>query len=293
MKYRIDYTIRAFSLIELSIVILIIGILVAGVTQSSRLINQMRLISTKSLTQSSPINTIDDLSLWLDATTDSSFLDAEREDGSKISEWNDINIKKLQKIKLVQSDIVKKPIYTTNAINGLPAIRFDDNPAAQVRTIVYPSAMSGDFIPYNQATVFMVILIDQISYVSTFLWEVNGSRFLTHTIWPDNNIYFDFGFCCDSTARLPAAINPAIYTKTPKFMTYIKAPTSLTIRSNGSVIGSASGANSSIPAGKVGDFSLGLGLNGKIGEFVFFSRALKNEEILAIEDYLSKKWSIK
>lgn len=44
---------KAFSLIELSIVILIIGILVAGVTSSSRLINQMRLTSARTLTQSS------------------------------------------------------------------------------------------------------------------------------------------------------------------------------------------------------------------------------------------------
>jgi prepilin-type N-terminal cleavage/methylation domain-containing protein len=41
---------KAFSLIELSIVILIIGIVVAGVTQSSRLVRQMRLASVKSMT---------------------------------------------------------------------------------------------------------------------------------------------------------------------------------------------------------------------------------------------------
>ena len=35
---------KAFSLIELSIVILIIGILVAGVTSSSRLLKQMKLV---------------------------------------------------------------------------------------------------------------------------------------------------------------------------------------------------------------------------------------------------------
>lgn len=41
---------KAFSLIELSIVILIIGIIVAGVTQGLRLINAFRLSSAKSLT---------------------------------------------------------------------------------------------------------------------------------------------------------------------------------------------------------------------------------------------------
>ncbi len=39
---------KAFSLIELSIVILIIGILVAGVTQGRRLVGQMKLASKVS-----------------------------------------------------------------------------------------------------------------------------------------------------------------------------------------------------------------------------------------------------
>lgn len=52
---------KAFSLIELSIVILIIGILVAGVTQSSRLINQIKLSLAQSITRSSDVNSIDNL----------------------------------------------------------------------------------------------------------------------------------------------------------------------------------------------------------------------------------------
>ena len=56
---------KAFSLIELSIVILIIGILVAGVTQSSRLVSQFRLISARNITLSSPVPTIKNLAYWL------------------------------------------------------------------------------------------------------------------------------------------------------------------------------------------------------------------------------------
>jgi hypothetical protein len=65
------------------------------------------------------------------------------------------------------------------------------------------------------------------------------------------------------------------------------------IRSNLAVIGSASGATATIPNGVVADFSLGDGLAGKIGEFAYFNRALKAEEIQDIEAYLSKKWAIK
>ena len=59
---------KAFSLIELSIVILIVGILVAGVTSSSRLIKKMKLITAQNLTNSSPIHSIKGLALWLESS---------------------------------------------------------------------------------------------------------------------------------------------------------------------------------------------------------------------------------
>ncbi|MFM7620926.1 MAG: hypothetical protein ACKO47_04900 [Alphaproteobacteria bacterium] len=55
---------KAFPLIELPIVILIIGILVAGVTSSSRLIKRMKITVAQNLTQSSPIPSIKDLAVW-------------------------------------------------------------------------------------------------------------------------------------------------------------------------------------------------------------------------------------
>ena len=64
---------KAFSLIELSIVILIIGILVAGVTQSSRLVSQFRLLSARNITQSSPVHSIKDLLIWLETTSTKSW----------------------------------------------------------------------------------------------------------------------------------------------------------------------------------------------------------------------------
>jgi prepilin-type N-terminal cleavage/methylation domain-containing protein len=59
-----NHKISAFSLIELSVVILIIGILVAGVTQSSRLIAQFRLKTAQNLTINSPVSSIKNLSTW-------------------------------------------------------------------------------------------------------------------------------------------------------------------------------------------------------------------------------------
>jgi prepilin-type N-terminal cleavage/methylation domain-containing protein len=80
---------KAFSLIELSIVILIIGILVAGVTQSSRLVNEIRLSSARSVTQSYPVYSIPGISSWIETTLESSF-NSDFDDGATVSQINDI-----------------------------------------------------------------------------------------------------------------------------------------------------------------------------------------------------------
>ncbi len=61
---------KAFSLIELSVVVLIIGILIAGITQSSRLVRAMKLNTARSLTRSSDVASIRNLTAWFDATAE-------------------------------------------------------------------------------------------------------------------------------------------------------------------------------------------------------------------------------
>lgn len=87
---------KAFSLIELSIVVLIIGILVAGVTQSSRLIRKMSLATAQSLTRSSPVNSIKDIVGWWETCLDESFGGTQPEEDQNggtdgISTWYDLN----------------------------------------------------------------------------------------------------------------------------------------------------------------------------------------------------------
>jgi prepilin-type N-terminal cleavage/methylation domain-containing protein len=98
----------AFSLIELSIVILIVGILIAGVTQGSRLVKESKLKTAISITSSSDVNSIPDLVMWLDATNEenlktSAFSDIATtnygniEDDDPISAWKDGNLTNVDK----------------------------------------------------------------------------------------------------------------------------------------------------------------------------------------------------
>lgn len=87
---------RAFSLIEVSVVIIIIGIFVAGVMVADGMVSKFRITAAKNLTQSSPISTFKDTALWLESSLDSSFNSSEAQSGASLSTWYD------QKIPLIK-----------------------------------------------------------------------------------------------------------------------------------------------------------------------------------------------
>jgi len=123
----------AFSLIELSIVILVIGILIAGIIGAQNLIIKSRLFSTRAITKSSPVIGIKDLSLWLETTSDKSFLsDYTNNDaiaaasGAKV--WLDLNNQSITKNHALSTSSyphASNPAYFENGINSLPSLKFD------------------------------------------------------------------------------------------------------------------------------------------------------------------------
>ena len=114
---------KAFSIIEISIVILIIGILVAGVTQSTRLIKQIKIASARSITKSSPVPSIKDLSLWLETSTDESFIEIQTDDDYRLTQWNDINPQNPSKYFAIKTGS-QFVTYTSEGINSIPSVKF-------------------------------------------------------------------------------------------------------------------------------------------------------------------------
>lgn len=90
---------KAFSLIEISMVILVIGILIAGISQGIDLYDDYRLNSAQNLTKNSQVNRIPDLEMWLETTSENSlatgtstFTDNPNPvDQDSIGRWNNIN----------------------------------------------------------------------------------------------------------------------------------------------------------------------------------------------------------
>ena len=115
----------AFSLIELSIVILVIGILVAGVTQGTRIMTQSRLSAAKALTTSSPVTLMKGLSLWLESTNENNFPTGQAVDGANITGWNDSNPQTIEKNNFSRGTSNANIAYEASGINNLPSLKFN------------------------------------------------------------------------------------------------------------------------------------------------------------------------
>ena len=305
---------KAFSLIELSIVILIIGILVAGVTQSSRLISQMRLMSARSLTLSSPVPTIKDLYSWQDSISEKSFIETEASNATGISAWYDINPMTISdRLNFVQTDNARKPIYTTGAINGFPAIYFNGGYFLRSERNVTP------FFALGSATIFMVFISDNVVGQKFMLMHpiANCAKNAEIGIGVANIVTGNFGVHAGcgigtitngnvisasqptiiSMAFLSSPLNPGT---TANIKIYKNGGTELPlVGSGGSYTQSMGGAYgnwlSPLLIGLRDDNNNGgynSGFVGDIGEIVIYSRALNNEERQVVEKYLGKKWGI-
>jgi prepilin-type N-terminal cleavage/methylation domain-containing protein len=295
---------QAFSLIELSIVILIIGILVAGVTSSSRLIRAMKLISAKQMTQSSPVLTIQDLLAWFEPTKDGVFGTGSAgtytpiispDNGIRIATWKDGNPRLTAGGELLatQATLNNQPFYVENGINGLPSLNFVDD----------------DFLEYADnvglntgATVFIVFRAnDVISDRQIFVG--GGIDFGGH------------GGKCIAMAHLNSAGWYGSWTPANAF-SYNTSSQMICRWSyrNGiiqSFMNGSPGTSYNVgiyPLSRHNNASQNFTIDyiasqyiyttlynfhGLIGEVIVYGRGLKDDEAIDVEKYLAKKWGVK
>jgi prepilin-type N-terminal cleavage/methylation domain-containing protein len=311
---------KAFSLIELSIVILIVGILVAGVTQSSRLIKRMRLATAQQITSSSDANSIGDMVLWLEATQDFAFAtgtnggfdfatniytDVDRpSNNDRIGRWNDIAIRNATaKKSAIQNALSRQPKYVDDGINGLPALYFDSTSSA--------------FCMHSPINIDRA-LVPNVSIFAVYRWSLFDTG-QSQRLWGADNggwdrqalFYTPYGPWNGVTnGNGTTSINNFANRDRNQIFSYI-SKVGVTNGSMGYINSSTSPniytesyANPGYPAltlAGVNNQGGGVSLDGNcvdstnilIGEFMVFDRALNAEERASVEKYLAKKWSIK
>jgi len=320
---------KAFSLIELSIVILIIGILIAGVTQSSRLINAMRVATARNFTSSSPVASIEGIMFWYETSLETSFIRGESSDGKVITQWKDNNPQTTDKHNAfagqrtdssaisynpapgASAENTSGPTYIQNGINDLPTLRFTNDNALAYRYLTVDGNVKN--IVDQDITAFAVV-----SYRSGTGWIIDRTCVNESLAPVDCSVSINAGMPLFGVWTLSGELRfdrRDDYGNTPnsdwniatgytmdasqKYVITLerKYGISLNIYVNGTVVSSepdAFGAMnlSPIKIGRHADNDSD-NIDVDISEVIFFSGMFKTEDRIAVEAYLGKKYGVK
>ena len=290
---------KAFSLIEISVVIMIIGILIAGVSQGIDLYQDMRLATARSLTKNSRVGRIPDLISWYETTGENvfssgvtTFKNIEKvQENQKINRWKDSNLNSIYKYDATQTIEANQPKIIFDKDTALPIVRFDGNP----RYLDLPDGT----VPYGNSA-YTVIFVSKVDDLGNFgvlgSGSYNNNNKTNAFRYESGGVILNYWWYVDVTS-------PSNLTFKNKFQIFIfdynKSTRNIYI--NGDSVASASSSNRDSTAINntigltclVGCPGAQEYLVGSIAELIIYDRALFSAEIKDIEKYLSKKWAIK
>jgi prepilin-type N-terminal cleavage/methylation domain-containing protein len=286
---------KAFSLIEISVVIVIIGILIAGISSGIELYDDYKLKVAQNLTKNSRVARIKDLELWFETTSENSlatgttsFTDKQNPaDQDRIGRWNDINpnIIATAKNNATQAASDNQPKYIRKGMNGLPALKFDGTDDFL--------SYNGNFLVGSDYTIFVVEARGSGKVSNYFLAGASGDYF--------SNLILGYGSNGSiSHGNFGNGVSKAIESYTGPinriYDFYFNKILGMSIYTNG--ILSINDSSQKTPLTKYPNSSIGYYgypsyYQGLISEIIFYTRALSDKERQEVETYLSKKWGIK
>jgi prepilin-type N-terminal cleavage/methylation domain-containing protein len=299
---------KAFSLVEISIVILIIGLLIAGISKAGDMIFDVGLKSASSLTKGAKVGRMSGLALWLETTSNESILEKERYDGTTVSVWRDINPQSSSKFIFKNSSAAK---YVEKGHNNLPAIgaldsvNFFTANTSETSGTVASFSSNQIFSTGAFATIFVVLKPKAITGVITNLISFcpsagcGGGNEISVSLNATGNVLFTAMSTAAASVSVASA-NP--YTaKSLIIVSALKDSVNQKIFVNGTDLASHSPGNTYASTNSFsGTFKVGgasaADANSKGGievyEVIVFSSPLSTIDRQTVETYLGKKYNV-
>lgn len=279
---------KGFSLIEISVVILIIGVLIAGISQASDMIDDSALKGARAASRGSRVARIKDLVLWLDATADGATLASasstkQAVDGDAVTVWKDSNPNSSAKFTLAGTSL-----FSSNKLGGLPGItlsgsnsfkltdRFDNSTGEYTIYLVYQPVA----LPASGAVGVIMEKRNATSPIFPYRLEIDSGGFYRYS---NSNNFVLYG----SKKASAGNVDVIRITRSSAGVVSLEVDGSpatgnsaSVIRNNDElIIGAQNGSTNHV--------------NGRIGEVIIYERDLATSEKTDIENYLFKKWKLK
>ena len=283
---------KAFSIAEIGVILLIISILFAAITEGTNLYRKSKLASARNLTQNSPVIYYEDLALWLETTRLDSFDDETPGNGDAIENWHSVlpTANPNDKFTVTQGTLANRPIYDSVGINGKPALQFNGTSQYLSRTSTYLS----DVASTSEHSVFAVV-VNTPSSESTIYTLILGTDIFRMHATENTTFFYDFGSGVAAGGR--SSFDPSNFDGVPHIISVVKNSAGASAKFNGQSITFASTAPTDINNTSASEFFIGKNEGtqyhaGHIGEVIMFKSALDSDQVVAIEEYLSSKWDI-
>lgn len=294
---------KAYSLVELSVVLIIIGIMISGIIGSRALVDSSRIANSKSITKASVVPNIFGLIAWYETSSSDSLLDSQRTDGTKVTAWYDINPISIPVRKNTLVTNTGSVTYLKNGVGNLPSLKFSSASDASFSDLLLSSFDKGKS---DSNTIFVVF--QQQTRTSTG----NVIRNIISNPVPGTNGVVQIGYKDNGSSDTvtmtaeTATQDSSTSSNVPNFAdnsSYIVSYYYDRGYSKGYVNNASTSAGNGYLSGSPGNNSLiGLvvgsgGANstrfvGLISEIIIYDRPLKSRERIDVFSYLSKKYNI-
>ena len=276
-----------FSLLEVSVSLVVIAVLMSIVSQGVKIIASSKLSTARSLTSKSPVPNITGLLAWYETTSTDSFKTIETSDGSQITTWYDISPDSIPEKKNTLTRVASSAvIYQASGINKIPSVYFVD---AGTRRLSISTLYQGTS---TQNTVFAVLKPFSVSVgFNGHVFDSGSADYSTFSLLP-TGIHRYSGINTDAVASNCCSANEnyimSVYYNGSSSKTYVN-----------DAINKVGGVNVNPGTSVVTGITVGNNLDGGypfdglVSEIIVYDRILKIQERKDIMRYLGKKYGIK
>lgn len=305
----------AFSLVEISVVIIVIGILISGISSGIDLYQEYKITAARNYTINSKVSRIPDIGFWMDTTRLKSLETASGsftpKNGDKIKNWYSyFSFKTRDQVEVIanQDNASLQPIYIENGLGGLPSLWFEEHPTNGGKGLSIPSNQM--FSSEKYAEYYFVAkgngIIKTVDPIigSYQVWCCGWSAAIHASPYYAPRIYTWSYLCsggCYQAYEYSGA--PSGYeTNNLRLIRVIISGSSINVTSLTDNISNGFGGNFNTSAPlNIGYQAMYYGswsytteyFNGEISEIIYFTRNLNESERSKVNEYFKEKYKLK